>query len=122
MKTVLLVDNHEGFRSSIVKYFVVGGMQVVECSSGQEALKRLQFGGIDIVLTDLNMPVMTGIELIEAIRKNEEWNGIPIFILSVTENEHLIQRAMDLGAAGYLQKPFSLDEFLSLAREHVPEL
>ena len=122
MKTVLLVDNHEGFRSSIVKYFIVGGMQVVECGSAKEALSRLEHGGIDVVLTDLNMPNMTGIELVEEIRKREDWNQIPIFILSVTENEHLIQKAMELGAAGFLQKPFSLDQFLSMAREYVPDL
>jgi len=122
MKTVLLVDNHEGFRSSIVKYFVVGGMEVAECDSAKRALSRLKQGGIDIVLTDLNMPVMTGLELIEEIRKVRAWDDIPIFILSVTENEHLIQRAMDLGAAGFLQKPFSLDEFLSLARKFIPDL
>ena len=122
MKTILLVDNHEGFRNSIVKYFVVGGMEVAECASAPEALERLKKGGIDIVLTDLNMPGMTGLELIEAVRANPSWDGIPIFILSVTENEHLIRRAMDLGAAGYLQKPFSLDEFLSMARKFVPDL
>ena len=122
MKKVLLVDNHEGFRTSIVKYFVVGGMDVVECSGAREALERLEQGGIDIVLTDLNMPGMTGLELIEEIRRRREWDDIPVFVLSVTENEHLVRRALDLGAAGFLQKPFSLDEFLSLARRHVPDI
>lgn len=122
MKTVLLVDNHEGFRTAIVKYFVVSGMQAVEAASGPEALERLAQGGIDLILTDLNMPGMTGLDLIAAIRANPAWDAIPIFVLSVTENEGLMARALDLGAAGYLQKPFSLDEFLSMARQHVPDL
>ena len=122
MKKVLLVDNHSGFRSSIEKYFIIGGMDVVQAETGQEALKHLREQPIDIVLTDMNMPEMTGLELIELIRSEKRWAHIPIFLLSVSENTAVVKKAMDLGAAGFLQKPFSLDEFLVLARKYVSDL
>jgi len=122
MKKVLLVDNHPGFRASIQKYFVIGGMSVVEAETGAEALEVLRKQQIDVVLTDMNMPSMTGLELIEYIRTEKKWNDIPIFLLSVSENKAVVDEAMKLGASGFLQKPFSLDEFLAVAREFIPDL
>lgn len=122
MKKVLLVDNHSGFRASIEKYFIIGGMTVVQAGTGLEALGILSQESIDIVLTDLNMPEMTGLELIEKIREEEAWNDIPIFLLSVSENSSVVTKAMSLGASGFLQKPFSLDDFLVLARKYVSDL
>ena len=122
MKKVLLVDNHAGFRASIEKYFIIGGMSVVQAENGTEALRILREETIDIILTDMNMPEMTGLELIALIKTEKRWCSIPIFLLSVSENPAVVSRAMEAGAAGFLQKPFSLDEFLELARNHVPGL
>lgn len=122
MKKVLLVDNHSGFRASIEKYFIIGGMSVIQAGTGKEALEMLEEMDIDIVLTDLNMPEMTGLELIEEIRSQQKWDEIPIFLLSVSENSAVVTKAMGLGASGFLQKPFSLDDFLVLARKYVSDL
>jgi len=67
----------------------------------------LQQNWIDIVLTDINMPVMNGEEFVCCLEKDEMLRTIPVLVVSTDGSEHRVQRMMSLGAKGYVKKPFS---------------
>jgi two-component system chemotaxis response regulator CheY len=82
-------------------------LEVVEASSGFEALRLLPRGPYDLVITDINMPDINGLELISFIRKSESHKHTPVLVISTQSSERDRARGLALGANGYLSKPFS---------------
>ena len=91
------------------------GIDVVEASSGFEALRLLPRGPYDLVITDINMPDINGLELISFIRKSELHRETPVLIISTQSSERDRTRGLLLGANGYLTKPFSPEALQSEA-------
>jgi len=89
------------------------GLDVVEASSGFEALRLLPRGPYDLVITDINMPDINGLELIAFIRKSETHKDTPVLIISTQSAERDRTRGLSLGANGYLIKPFTQETLLS---------
>ena len=107
---VMIVDDSAAMRQFIARVLVLSGLEVGSCiqaSNGQEALELLRTDWIDIVLTDINMPVMNGERLVCLMKADEVMRTIPVLVVSTDCSEHRVQRMMSLGAQGYLQKPFS---------------
>lgn len=106
---VLIVDDSSSMRAIIKKIIKVSGFSVGEflvAADGKEALKVLKDEWVDIVLTDINMPNMDGIELIAEMKKDELMRSIPVVMVTTEGSEKKMQEAMDLGASGYVKKPF----------------
>ena len=82
-------------------------IQVVEASSGFDALRLLPRGRFDLVIADVNMPDINGIELIRFLRESPRHRGVPILIISTQRSEKSVERALATGANGFLAKPFS---------------
>ncbi|MBI4871768.1 MAG: response regulator [Candidatus Riflebacteria bacterium] len=117
MGTILLVDNHPGFRQSVGRYLTLGGFSVVEADSGPAALLTLDSRtDIYLVITDLNMPEMTGFDLIRRVRADPRWQATPIVVLSVSGSPEIREQALAIGASAFMQKPFQLPEFLEAIR------
>lgn len=77
----------------------------------REAVQMMMRGNSpDLIVLDMNMPGVTGIDVLEFIRGRERWNHIPIIILSVESANEMVERAMNLGADGYVFKPMTMDE------------
>lgn len=111
MATILIVDDEEYIRSLLRRALVRGGHTVVEALDGNEGLRRFEeTEGVDLVFTDLMMPGMGGLELIEAIR--ERSHEVPIIAMSVLGHD-AFPRARKLGASATFEKPFSLPDVLS---------
>ena len=106
---ILIVDDSGPIRKIMKKMLLEMGHQVLEAENGQEALLQLETNpDIGLMLTDWNMPVMSGIELLEALRKKEESFPKPVIVMVTTENEESkIARALVTGAHEYIMKPFS---------------
>jgi len=107
---LMIVDDSPSMRAFIVRVIWLSGLEVGLCmqaSNGQEALDLLQQNWIDIVLTDINMPVMNGEEFVCCLEKDEMLRTIPVLVVSTDGSEHRVQRMMSLGAKGYVKKPFS---------------
>jgi two-component system chemotaxis response regulator CheY len=84
---------------------------VHEAGDGQEALDVLKGGHkIDLVLTDINMPRMDGLQLLSAMKASPQWNGIPVMMITTEGGETKVGEAVRLGAAGYVRKPFTADQ------------
>lgn len=97
-----------------------GSWEVVEAASGLEALRLLPRGPYRLVVTDINMPDLSGLELVSFIRKSQH-RTTPIVIISTEGRETDRERAMALGANAYLTKPFRPDALLDIVRPFLAE-
>jgi two-component system chemotaxis response regulator CheY len=118
MKTVLIVEDSATTRSmirAIIEEF--DELETVEAASGFEALKQLPAQEVDLVVTDINMPDINGLELINFIRKDERYVNIPIIIISTERSEEDKKRGVALGANAYITKPFKPNDLQDLLKE-----
>ena len=118
--TVLVVDDQEP-NLRLVGDLLTGtmGYEVVVASNGQQALRRIEARIPDLILLDVLMPGLSGIETCQRIRERPEWRDIPIIFLSAADDKTLIVRALETGGVDYVTKPFSRAELLSRVRTHL---
>lgn len=107
-QVILIVDDEEGLREGLSKLLKTEGYAVLSAESGEQALKILQHAHIDLVLTDMRMPEMDGIELLKKIR--EQHPGIGVIILTGYGQIESYIEAMNFGAIEYVSKPFKVNE------------
>lgn len=106
---VLIVDDSPAMRSFVHRVICLSGFELSDCfeaSNGQEALDLLGREWVDVILTDINMPGMDGEEFLRRLTKEEMLRSIPVVVVSTDATLKRIRRMMDLGARGYLTKPF----------------
>jgi len=105
---ILVVDDFSTMRR-IVKNLLkdLGFTNTVEADDGKTALPKLQAGGIDFLITDWNMPGMTGIDLLKAVRSDAELANIPVLMVTAEAKREQIVRAAQAGVNGYVIKPFT---------------
>jgi len=109
-RTVLVVDDSAVTRSLLAEVCASAGAQSVEsCASGFEAMRALpRLGEVALVITDVNMPDITGLELVRMLREQERFKAIPIFVVSTDAASADFERALALGANRYFTKPFDV--------------
>ncbi|HEX9861172.1 MAG TPA: response regulator, partial [Nitrospirota bacterium] len=95
------------------------GAKIVEASDGIDALKKLSAGRFDLVLTDINMPIMDGLKLVSLIRSDDNHKGMPIIIITTEGADEDRKKGLALGANAYLPKPIQTAELLKLVKELV---
>ena len=111
MRKVLVVEDSSAMRgliASIVEQ--VDGCEVVEVSSGFDALRQLPREAFALIITDINMPDINGLELLSFVRKNPTYVKTPVLIVSTESSERDRQKGLALGANAYLTKPFAPEE------------
>lgn len=102
----------------MIKLTLVGaGYQVTQAANGAEGLIKARSGAIDMVITDLNMPVMDGLTLIRELRKLPAFRGVPIVFLTTESDPALKQQAKAAGATGWITKPFQQDQLVAVTRK-----
>jgi two-component system, chemotaxis family, chemotaxis protein CheY len=115
MKNVLIVEDSKAIRSMIrVSLEEAGGFYAVEAGNGFEALKTLPTRRFDLIITDINMPDINGLELIGYVKSNPTYRDIPLIIVSTEKSEEDKKRGISLGASGYVVKPFRKEELMSM--------
>ena len=110
---VLIVDDSSVMRSVVKKVLNLSGFELgelYEAGDGREALDRLDEHWIDVVLTDINMPVMDGFELLRHMKDDDTTKSIPVIIISTEVRDEKIEEILGLGAAGYITKPFKPED------------
>jgi len=105
-KTVLIVDDSESIREVVSFTLENAGYNVIVAVDGQDAIKHFDGKIIDLLLTDLHMPNMNGIELIREVRKIDAYTRIPILFLTTESQRDKKMEAKDAGATGWIIKPF----------------
>jgi two-component system, chemotaxis family, chemotaxis protein CheY len=121
---VMIVDDSRSMRAFVRRVMDLSGFEVDSClnaSNGAEALALLNEQPVDIVLTDINMPEMNGEDFVRQMAEREELRSIPVVVVSTDGTQNRIRRLLDLGAKGYVVKPFS-PEALRAELERVLEV
>jgi two-component system chemotaxis response regulator CheY len=114
----LIVDDSSVMRKIVERSLRQAGIdleQVVEASNGAEALGALRDHAVDLVLCDINMPVMGGLEFVRQVSTLELAEGVPIVMITTEGSESHVVEALSHGARGYIRKPFTSDQ----VKEHV---
>lgn len=116
--SVLVADDSASTREILVTMLELEGYDVTGAVDGMDALKRLQSGTFDLVVSDLNMPRMDGLKLLENIRSDEERRGLPVIIVTTVAEADTRKRAKSLGANRYILKSsFDQDDLVDAVRE-----
>ncbi len=115
-KTIMTVDDSASVRQMVSFTLKNAGYGVVEAVDGKDALGKLK-GKIDMIVTDLNMPNMDGIELIKNVRANPSYKFIPIVMLTTESQATRKQEGKSAGATGWIVKPFKPDQLLAIVQK-----
>jgi two-component system chemotaxis response regulator CheY len=107
---ILVVDDSSTMRRIIINALnKVGFSDYLEASNGREGIEKLATGPVDLIITDWNMPEMTGVEFIRAVRANDSTKQIPALMVTTNAAQEDITVAMEAGVNNYLVKPFTPD-------------
>jgi two-component system chemotaxis response regulator CheY len=109
---ILVVEDSETMRSLIASSLedLEMPVKISEAASGFEALRVLPREDFDLVVTDINMPDINGLELLSFVRRNDRYQGVPVVIVSTEGSERDRDKGLSLGADAYLVKPFDPDD------------
>ncbi|HRS75380.1 MAG TPA: response regulator, partial [Anaerolineaceae bacterium] len=109
----LIVDDSAAIRKilqRVLKQAEVPIGNIYEAGDGLQALEVLQQNTVNLVLSDINMPNMDGLQLLAQIKSHAQWKSIPVIMITTEGNQARVMEAVGLGAAGYVRKPFTADQ------------
>jgi two-component system chemotaxis response regulator CheY len=118
---LLIVDDSLAIRKILQRTLRQAGFSlgnVYEAGDGVEALEVLRTHKVGLILTDVNMPNMDGLQFLGQVKSNDEWKDIPVFVISTEGGQSKVIEAVRLGAAGYLRKPFTADQIKGRLEQH----
>jgi two-component system, chemotaxis family, chemotaxis protein CheY len=110
---VLIVDDSAVMRKIVERALRQAGLElneVLEASNGAEALAEVQKGSLDIILSDINMPVMDGLEFLRNLANLDAGKGVPVVMITTEGSEARVVEALSVGAKGYIRKPFTPEQ------------
>ncbi len=113
-KMALVVDDSTSMRQMVAFTLQSAGFQIIEGADGKDAFGKVSGKAVNLVVTDLNMPVMDGITLIRELRKLPNFKFTPILMLTTESQDSKKQEGKSAGATGWLVKPFNPDQLLQV--------
>jgi len=117
-KRVLIVDDFENTRWIVQQILQKEPeLEIITAENGQDALNYFDGSDVDLLITDLNMPKMDGIELTRQVRIIEKYKYIPIIMLTTERNPEKKQKALDIKVTTWIQKPFEQAQFRKIIRK-----
>jgi two-component system chemotaxis response regulator CheY len=117
MTSILTVDDSVSIRQAIKIALAGEGYTVAEAGDGAEGLAKAGAGGFDLIITDLNMPVMDGLTMIRELRARPAGAGVPILFLTTESDAEIKAQAKAAGATGWLTKPFDPEQLVRIVRK-----
>jgi two-component system, chemotaxis family, chemotaxis protein CheY len=120
LKKILTVDDSRTMREMLRHTLANAGFEVVTAEDGADGIQKLRESQPDVVITDINMPVMDGFEFIENVRKFEEYNRVPILVLTTESAPEKKRRAQSAGATGWIVKPFDPEKLTRAVNRVMP--
>jgi two-component system chemotaxis response regulator CheY len=119
-KMILIVDDSTSMRQMVAYTLRQAGFGVIEGTNGQDALEKLDGQRVELIITDLNMPVMDGITFIKRVRSRPASRGTPVLMLTTESQDLKRQEAKAAGATGWIVKPFHPDKLLHTVSRVLP--
>ncbi|HEY3493705.1 MAG TPA: response regulator [Polyangiaceae bacterium] len=122
MPAILVVDDSKVIRDMIVACLrAIPGTSFVQASSGLEAIERLSLGRFDVMVLDVNMPDVGGVEVLEFVRGQDRLRSLPVLIVTTRGDDESRERVLRAGATAFLAKPFTPDAIIAEVRAVLPE-
>lgn len=121
LSRALIVDDSSVMRKIVARALQQGGIavgEIVEAGNGAEALEILNRQKVDLVLSDINMPIMDGLEFVRQMQLLENTRGVPVMMITTEGSESHVKEAISSGARGYIRKPFTPEQM----KQHVLSL
>jgi two-component system chemotaxis response regulator CheY len=118
-KTILIVDDSSSMRQLVTFALKDAGYDVVAAVDGKDALSKADESRVDMVITDLNMPEMDGLELIRQLRDQPGYKFTPIIMLTTESQEAKKQEGKKVGASGWIVKPFTPEQLIGVVKKFV---
>jgi two-component system chemotaxis response regulator CheY len=115
--SILAVDDSESMRIAVRTALSGAGYVVTEAVNGADGVEKAKQERFDLIVTDLNMPVMDGLTMIEHLRQSPTHVGVPIIFLTTESDAAMKQHATAAGATGWLTKPFDPDQLLKIVKK-----
>jgi two-component system chemotaxis response regulator CheY len=106
---VLIVDDSNAMRAVIKKIITISGFQMDQCleaGNGKEAMTVLSGNWVDVIISDINMPDVNGLEMLDQLQKSETLKEIPVIMITTEGSSERMQEAFNRGAKGFIKKPF----------------
>lgn len=121
MPNILVVEDSPTMRQ-LISFAMkrIPQSKIIEAVDGVDALKKLSSDTIDLILADINMPIMDGLKLVSLVRGNPQFKHIPIIIITTEGAEEDRKKAMSIGANAYLAKPIQTQELIRKVQELIP--
>ena len=116
-KTILIIDDSASIRQMVAMTLSSAGLDVIEAVDGSDGYNKAITTTVHAVITDLNMPIMNGIEFIRKYRQHPASKAIPIILLTTESDEELKRQAKEAGATGWIVKPFKQDQLLAVIKK-----
>ena len=113
MKKVLVVDDSETIRQHVAEALTRAGFEVVEASDGAAGLQRVSQHEFSMIILDVNMPLLNGMEMLERLKQDPKTSGIPVVMLTTEAQRSMIERARQNGAKAWLIKPIKVESLVS---------
>jgi len=114
--TILVVDDSATMRKVVLRTLKMAGLEfdrILEAGNGSEALVCLRMNKVELIMCDINMPVMSGLQLLQQIKEDNLAAGVPIVMVTTESSESQVRQAVLSGARGYIRKPFSIEHILN---------
>lgn len=118
---ILLADDEEDIKTILSMYLENSGYDVETAYDGLDAMERIKERKPDLILMDIMMPVLDGIEVTRQIKEQEEFRDIPVVMLTAAAHSSMVQRAMDAGARDYISKPFDPEKVNEIIQKILSE-
>lgn len=116
-KTVLTIDDSKAVRDMVMFTLEPEGYAVIAAENGQDGLDKLRANRPNLVITDLNMPIMNGLDFISNARADPAGTGIPIVMLTTESAPEMKAKGKEAGATGWINKPFDADKLVAVTRK-----
>lgn len=116
-KVIMTADDSASMRQMVSFTLKQAGYEVVEAEDGRDALAKLEGNGVNMLITDLNMPNMDGIELIRQVRSQPQYKFMPIVMLTTESQDEKKQEGKAVGATGWIVKPFQPEQLLAVIKK-----
>jgi two-component system chemotaxis response regulator CheY len=117
MKKILVVDDSPSVRQQVGMALTQAGYSVVEAVDGLDGLSKLATPGVSLVISDINMPRMNGLEMVEKMKADARLSSVPVVMLTSEGQPAIIERAKKAGAKGWIIKPFKADLLVAAVKK-----
>ena len=121
MKKILAVDDSSSVRQMVNFTLKSAGYDVVDAVDGQDGISKVEQDKFDLIITDLNMPRVDGIQMIQEVRKKSGYSFVPILMLTTESQPERKDAGRQAGATGWIVKPFNAEQLVSVVRKLVKE-